>query len=357
MTAAKAAHTARLSDKERSSKIIQWIRFGDRRLRRRHTWLTRFQDQIGLAITLGSAGGMIAMGALYVADLVPAWATILVSGILASILHEMEHDLIHSLYFKNSARVQNFMFWIVWLFRGNTVNPWFRKEIHLLHHRVSGHKNDVEERYISNGMPWGLKRILVMLDPLAALTIQGPKIKRDALPELRRIKAPHKIIPLQRTFMLLWYSVLLLSLTRLGFMVAGADFTPPAWLSPIVTFLNTAAVVYLVPCWLRQAAIQIVSSNMHYYGDGGAPGAAIDSLVKQTQVLNSWLVLPLHLFCFNFGATHGIHHFVVNQPFYLRQWGAPFVTKALRRYGIRFNDFASMRRANAYRTNGEAVFA
>ena len=359
MTAAKATRIANLSDKDRGSKIIQWIRFGDRRLRRRHTWLNRFQDQIGLAITLGSAGGMIVMSGLYIADLVPAWATIVTNGILASFLHEMEHDLIHSLYYKNSQRMQNFLFWIVWLFRANTVNPWFRKEIHLLHHRVSGHKNDVEERYISNGMPWGLKRLLVMLDPLAALTIQGPKIKRDALPELRRIKAPHKIIPLQRTFMLLWYSFLLLSLTRLGFIVAGADFTPPAWLSPIVTFLNTAAVVYLVPCWLRQSAIQIVSSNMHYYGSTGsedrdptrvAPTTAvkIDSLVKQTQVLNSWLVLPLHIFCFNFGATHGIHHFVVNQPFYLRQWGALFVTQALRRYGVRFNDFASMRRANAF---------
>lgn len=352
MTTAKAARIANLSDKERGSKIIQWIRFADKKIRRRNTWLTRFQDQIGLAITLGSAGGMIAMGALYVAELVPAWATIVVNGILASFLHEMEHDLIHSLYFKNSARVQNFMFWIVWLFRGNTVNPWFRKEIHLLHHRVSGHKNDVEERYISNGMPWGLKRLLVMLDPLAALTIQGPKIKRDALPELRRIKAPHKIIPLQRTFMLLWYSFLLLSLTRLGFFLAGADFTPPAWLSPIVTFLNTAAVVYLIPCWLRQAAIQIISSNMHYYGDA-VNAQPIDSLVRQTQVLNSWLVLPLHLFCFNFGATHGIHHFVVNQPFYLRQWGAPFVTKALRRYGVRFNDFRSMRKANAWNPTGE----
>ena len=345
MTAAKAARITNLSDKERGSKIIQWIRFGDRKLRRRHTWLNRFQDQIGLAITLGSAGGMIAMAALYVADLVPAWATIVTNGILASFLHEMEHDLIHSLYYKNSQRVQNFMFWIVWLFRANTVNPWFRKEIHLLHHRVSGHKNDVEERYISNGMPWGFKRLLVMLDPLAALTIQGPKIKRDALAELRRIKAPHKIIPLQRTFMLLWYSFLLLSLIRLGFLAAGAEFSPPAWFAPIVTFLNTAAVVYLIPCWLRQAAIQIVSSNMHYYGD-------VNSLYQQTQVLNSWLVMPLHLFCFNFGATHGIHHFVVNQPFYLRQWGAPFVTKALRRYGVRFNDFASMRRANGYGPTG-----
>jgi hypothetical protein len=150
---------------------------------------------------------------------------------------------------------------------------------------------------------------------------------------------------------------LLLSLTRLGFLLAGAAFTPPAWLSPFVTFLNTAAVVYLVPCWLRQAAIQIVSSNMHYYGDNGSSGEPIDSLVKQTQVLNSWLVLPLHLFCFNFGATHGIHHFVVNQPFYLRQWGAPFVTKALKRYGVRFNDFTSMRRANAWGTQGEAGLA
>jgi hypothetical protein len=112
----------------------------------------------------------------------------------------------------------------------------------------------------------------------------------------------------------------------------------------------------LVPCWLRQAAIQIVSSNMHYYGgtdstgsgSGGFAAPQVNSLYRQTQVLDSRLVLQLHLFCFNFGATHGIHHFVVNQPFYLRQWTAPYVRPAMRKYGVRFNDFTSMLHANRW---------
>jgi len=330
-----------LDEKQRSGKIIQWIRFTDKRLRRKHPFLTRYQDQIGLAITVGSAGGMIGFAALYIGGFIPAWLCIVANAILASFLHEMEHDLIHSLYYKEKPRMQNFMFWMVWLFRANVVNPWFRKEIHLLHHRVSGNKEDVEERYISNGMPFGIKRLLVMLDPIMALKYQGPPIKRDAILQLRKIKAPHKIGPVREIFMLLWYSFLILSLVRLGFFIAGAEMQLPAWAEVAANVLNTAAVVFLIPCWLRQAAIQVVSSNMHYYG-------GIDNLYRQTQVLDSWLVLPLHLFCFNFGATHGIHHFVVNQPFYLRQWTAPYVRPAMKRYGVRFNDFKSMLHANRW---------
>jgi hypothetical protein len=177
-----------------------------------------------------------------------------------------------------------------------------------------------------------------------ALKFQGPAIKRDAILQLRKIKAPHKIGPVREIFMLLWYSFLIFSLVRLGFFLAGAQMNLPEWAASAANFLNTAAVVYLIPCWLRQTTIQIVSSNMHYYGD-------VDSLYRQTQVLDSWFVLPLHLFCFNFGATHGIHHFVVNQPFYLRQWAAPYVRPALRKYGVRFNDFRSMLRANSWQPN------
>lgn len=330
-----------MSDKDRGSKIIQWIRFIDKRLRRKYPFLTRFQSQIGLVITLASAGGMIGFAALYIGGFIPAWLCIVANAIFASLLHEMEHDLIHSLYYKENLRMQNFLFWMVWLFRANVVNPWFRKEIHLLHHRVSGNKEDVEERYISNGMPFGFRRLLVMIDPIMALKYQGPNIKRDALPQLRKIKAPHKIGPVREIFMLLWYSFLILSLVRLGFFAAGKALVLPAWGETAVQVLNTAAVVYLIPCWLRQTAIQIVSSNMHYYGN-------IDSLYRQTQVLDSWLMLPLHVFCFNFGATHGIHHFVVNQPFYLRQWTAPYVRPAMKKYGVRFNDFKSMLHENRW---------
>lgn len=338
-----------LTEKQRSGKIIQWIRFADKRLRRKHPVISRRQNEIGLLITLGSAAGMIVFAVLYVCGLIPFWLCIVANAIFASFLHEMEHDLIHSLYYKENPRMQNFMFWIVWLFRANVVNPWFRKEIHLLHHKVSGNKDDVEERYISNGMPLGFKRLLVMIDPIMALKFQGPAIKKDAILQLRKIKAPHSIGPVREIFLLLWYSFLLLSMVRLGFFIAGAELVLPEWAATATQLLTTAGVIYLIPCWLRQTAIQIVSSNMHYYGSGDSADALQGhALYRQTQVLDSWLIAPLHLFCFNFGATHGIHHFVVNQPFYLRQWVAPYVRPAMKKYGMRFNDFQSMAHSNRW---------
>ena len=60
-------------------------------------------------------------------------------------------------------------------------------------------------------------------------------------------------------------------------------------------------------------------------------------------------LLPLQLFCFNFGSTHGIHHFVVRDPFYLRQMIAPGAHKVMRDNGVRFNDFNTLVRRNRYR--------
>jgi hypothetical protein len=70
--------------------------------------------------------------------------------------------------------------------------------------------------------------------------------------------------------------------------------------------------------------------------------------VQQTQVLNSWWLAPLHLFCFNFGSTHAIHHFWVPDPFYLRQATASVAHAVFRENGVRFNDLDTFRRANRY---------
>ncbi|MBW0432839.1 fatty acid desaturase [Leptospira yasudae] len=329
----------RFSEKEKTRKIIQWIRFWNDRIQKKHPFLSLYQDRISLGITLLSAAGMILFAFLYLSDRIPFWICIVSNAILASFLHEIEHDLIHNLYFKGNAKIQNFMFWIVWLFRANTVNPWFRREIHLLHHKVSGNKEDVEERMIGNGMPFGLRRILTMIDGNFALILQGRKVAKDAYSQLRKIKAPRIVGPYREIFFLLWYSFLLLNAFHFLNLLFQNPITEPAFLESARTFLNAAAVVFLIPNWIRQTSIQIVSSNMHYYGD-------IPNVYNQTQVLNSWIVFPFHLFCFNFGATHGIHHFVVNQPFYLRQWTAFYVLPALKRYGVAFNDFKSMFRAN-----------
>ncbi|MBM9500882.1 fatty acid desaturase [Leptospira sp. 201903071] len=329
-----------LSEKERTVKIIRWIRFWDAKIRDRFPFLTRYQDGIGLGITLGSASMMILFAGLYIAGQIPFWLCIVSNAIFASFLHEIEHDLIHNLYYKGNSKIQNFMFWVVWLFRANTVNPWFRKEIHLLHHKVSGNKEDVEERMIGNGMPFGLRRLFTMIDGNMALILQGRSVGKDAYSHLRKIKAPRIIGPYREIFFLLWYLFLILNTFYFFNVFTGHPFGRLSFLNLIFPILNTIAVVYLIPNWIRQTSIQIISSNMHYYGD-------IPNVYNQTQVLNSWFVLPFHLFCFNFGATHGIHHFVVNQPFYLRQMTSYFVLPAMKRYGIRFNDFRSMFRGNS----------
>jgi hypothetical protein len=65
-------------------------------------------------------------------------------------------------------------------------------------------------------------------------------------------------------------------------------------------------------------------------------------------VWNRWWLLPFHLFCFNFGSTHAIHHFVVGEPFYVRQWTAREAHAVMRDMGVRFNDFGTFRRANRF---------
>ena len=78
--------------------------------------------------------------------------------------------------------------------------------------------------------------------------------------------------------------------------------------------------------------------------------------MQQTQVLNSWWLAPLRLFCFDFGSTHAIHHFWVPDPFYLRQATASVAhtvfhengARVFRENGVRFNDLDSFRRANRY---------
>ncbi len=82
---------------------------------------------------------------------------------------------------------------------------------------------------------------------------------------------------------------------------------------------------------------------MHYFGD-----IEEGNVLVQTQVLNRWYLLPLQLFCFNFGSTHSIHHIYVPDTFYMRQLTAPVAHRAMRENGVRFNDVGSILRANRY---------
>jgi hypothetical protein len=56
----------------------------------------------------------------------------------------------------------------------------------------------------------------------------------------------------------------------------------------------------------------------------------------------------MQIFCFNFGSTHAIHHFVVNETFYVRQLTANKAHKVMQQQGVRFNDLGSFTRANRF---------
>src|SRR3954453_17978339 len=66
--------------------------------RERHPWLAH-QDAIGAGLLLVSAAAILANAGLYGAGRLSAWLVLPLSAFFMSILHELEHDLLHRLYF------------------------------------------------------------------------------------------------------------------------------------------------------------------------------------------------------------------------------------------------------------------
>lgn len=317
------------------------------RLRARFPALDRHQDAIGMAIFLISCLGVVANAVLYVEGVLPWWACVPLSAFWMSLLHELEHDLIHFLYFKRRPMPHNLMMAGVWLMRPSTINPWIRRRMHLHHHRVSGTESDLEERAITNGEPWRLRRVFMTADNMLAIYLRPLTMPRtivafarsqagDDPAERRRVRREQRLsyVPLGVLCWASWHAFLVVGIASLLGLV---DVSDEAWW----TVLQTAVVVWFAPNVLRTFCLHFVSSNMHYFGDVEA-----GNVLEQTQVWTAWWLAPLHLFCWNFGATHAIHHFVVGDPFYLRQAVMRPAHASMRRHGVRFNDFATFRRAN-----------
>eukprot|EP01038_Epipyxis_sp_PR26KG_P018939 gene18939-26811_t len=88
---------------------------------------------LGVVNTMGSVGqppavrgGMIGSAALYITGAMAWWVCLLLNAFLASLTHELEHDLIHSMYFRKQRLPHNLMMGLVWLARPSTINPWIR---------------------------------------------------------------------------------------------------------------------------------------------------------------------------------------------------------------------------------------
>ena len=320
---------------EQARNIRVAVRARSRELRARHPIL-KHQDALGAGFLAVATLGVIGAAVAYALGVIAWWVAVPAAAVFMALAHEIEHDAIHRLYFTRNKPAQHAMFAVVWLLRPYTISPWARKPLHLLHHEVSGTPRDLEERGITNGEPWGLKRLVMMIDPLAAVMLRLPADPTKRRAKLRFIAKAW--FPLTFIALGIWYSFLALGIVNLatGGAVAGGGA-----LGAVFAVIQFLTVVWIGPNVLRVACLHFITTNMHYYGD-----VEEGNVVQQTQVLNRWWLAPLQLFCCNFGSTHGIHHFVPSDPFYLRQLTARAAHEAMRANGVRFNDLGTFRRAN-----------
>lgn len=187
---------------ERVRDIRSVIHTEDERLRAKHPWLLQ-QDRLGMLAFLGSLAAMAGVATLYLQGMLACWLAIPVMAMAISILHELEHDLIHDLYFRGQPWVQNLMFTVIW-FSKLSLNPWYRRGIHLKHHLVSGQAVDIEERLIGLGLPFGFLRVLVTLHPMAGLLLFR-RIKRD-VPDFQPWRLALLSVPTYTLFWVIWES-------------------------------------------------------------------------------------------------------------------------------------------------------
>ncbi|TVT81157.1 fatty acid desaturase [Pseudomonas sp. H3(2019)] len=337
-----SASPERLNAQQRSAHIREVVLARGVELRQRYPILNH-QDALGAGILAFALAGIIGSAALYMTGHMAWWVCLLLNAFFASLTHELEHDLIHSMYFRKQRVPHNLMMGLVWLARPSTINPWIRRHLHLNHHKVSGSEADMEERAITNGEPWGIARLLMIGDNVMSAFIRMLRAKTWTH-KFSIIKRTLKVYaPLALVHWGAWYLFLGFHAANGIACLLGTSVEWSATTLSVMQVIDIAAVVIIGPNVLRTFCLHFVSSNMHYYGDI-EPG----NVIQQTQVLNPWWMWPLQAFCFNFGSSHGVHHFVVKEPFYIRQLTVPVAHKVMHEMGVRFNDFGTFGRANRF---------
>lgn len=336
-----------MTDAEKSAHIKKVVLAAGEELRERHPWL-RHQNAIGAGILAGSLLGMLAGGWLYYVGVLPAWACIPLVALFASFTHELEHDLIHLMYFRKNKWAHNLMLALAWLARPSTINPWIRRHLHLHHHKHSGTESDLEERAITNGEEWGIRRFLMTGDGFLSILLRLHRAPSAKLRLRMIVRSLVAYFPLGWFHWGLWWFFLTFHAVNGAALAAGVDLAWSAGTLAFVDFVNFMVVVLIGPNVLRSFCLHFVSSNMHYFGD-----IEDGNVMQQTQVFNPWWLAPFQLFCFNFGSTHAIHHFVVKEPFYVRQATAGTAHKVMREMGVRFNDTGTFKRANRFRERAQ----
>ena len=199
---------------------------------------------------------------------------------------------------------------------------------------------DLEERLVGNGVANPFTRVIVMADSFVGILVRARVLNRENR-RFNLFEIVNASFPFATLYYITWYTFLVYHALTLGSTAMGITLPSPHWLVQGMDVVNLAVVVLVAPNFLRAFCLNFVTSYMHYYG-------GVSTLMQQTQVLRPWFLLPMQLFCWNFGSTHAIHHFVVNQPFYLRQMVAGAAHRAMRDNGVRFNDYTTFFSGNRY---------
>ena len=343
-----------MTHQERTSHIRKEVSESYKLLKAKYPIL-KHQNTIGFLVFFCAVAISLSLGYLWYMGWLSAWVMILVNAFLFGVLHELEHDLIHFMYFKNNKWVHNIMLFFIWMCRPLTLNPWFRRTLHLHHHRYSGTLHDVEERGVTNGEKWSLKRLIFTPDLVLGnlFRVHGlfSDIKREVENGNLKFETANKLklygvfglIPVTiMSHMILYFfgADWLLDLLNRKFST-GLIF--PAEIKNMLYFCEPLIYIILLPNLLRQFCLHFITSNLHYIGD-----VEKGNVIEQTQILNIWWTYPFQIFCFFFGWTHAIHHFVVNETFYVRHFTRKKAYAIMEKHGVRFNDLGTFQRANRY---------
>jgi fatty acid desaturase len=320
-------------------EIRRAIKQSDVAIKKEYSFLYH-QDLIGALIFICSLLLILLFSYAYLSSYISAISAFVLIALPISLLHELEHDIIHNLFFKKYRRVQNFMFLFIWIAK-LSISPWYRRQLHLKHHLLSGQMNDVEERLIGLGLPLNYKRMAVSMHPFGGLLVSDD-ISKDAKyfkPFTMQIyNAPIGLI----FFATMQTFLLCNSLFFLCFYL-NYDVNTIYGINTLYPIIRTLTVCLCLPNLLRQSCLVLMSTSCHYYGD-----IPTNTVYYQNQILDSWYVFPFQLFCFNFAATHIVHHYFPSQPFYIRYLTARRVKHTMIKLGVRHNDFGILCRSNRY---------
>jgi fatty acid desaturase len=320
----------------RRSLIRKTIILEDKKLRQEYGILQR-QDLLGALILGTSVFAILTVAFFYLNGTIPYWAAILAVAFSMSFVHEIEHDLIHDIYFKDNKWIHQSMMAIIWLTKLHS-NPFWRRKLHLRHHAYSGQAEDWEERLLGLGDRVGLRRILVALLPFGQFMYFRDIEKTDPRFSARESVAAN-IVPI----------VIHTMLTLLGV----ASFVHPVLLGQTlgaqsVHVFQALLVLWIIPGWIRYTTLTLATNLCHYAGD-----ITYQTVEQENQIIYHWVGIPLALFTANFAATHIIHHFYAPQPFYIRYLVAPKVIPVMIQQGCRYNDLGILRRNNRYYSNSQ----